>query len=294
MEAAPGRVTEKRDMSKHPSHREEYYHDNCDREPLPDADNGTGGPAERAGTEPQDPAQEQALTGAEDPGNAAEAGTTEETMEKTEEAGETPACGPAGGEEAAQDGGCPGAEERIAELEAQLADYKDQLLRKAAEGENFRKRMNREKQDAIDFANQNLLLDLIPILDDFDRAMQSAESSRDFDALYEGLGMIARRLRSTLDGKWGLKSYVSAGTPFDPNFHEALMMEKSSAVAEQTVQMDLLKGYTLKSRVIRSAKVKVLDPDPSAPAIEAPKPAGNLEKPAEGEGEKAAEPEAQA
>jgi molecular chaperone GrpE len=161
-------------------------------------------------------------------------------------------------------------EDRIAGLEAQLAEAKDQFLRKAADFENFRKRMNREKQDAIDFANQSLLSDLIPVLDDFDRALQSAESSQDFKALYEGLGMIAKRLSSTLESKWGLKSYTAAGAPFDPNFHEALMMEKSSAVAEQTVQTDLLKGYTLKDRVIRSAKVKVLIPDPSAPAIAAP------------------------
>jgi molecular chaperone GrpE len=193
-----------------------------------------------------------------------EALDAQEALEENEENAEV--SGP--GNKAAGNGA--GAEGRIAELEAQAADYKDQLLRKQAEFENFRKRMNREKLEAIDFANQSLLLDLIPILDDFDRAMQSAGSSRDFTALYEGVGMIAKRLTGTLDAKWGLKGYVSAGTPFDPNFHEALMMEKSSAVAEQTVQMDLLKGYTLKNRVIRSNKVKVLDPDPAAPAIEAP------------------------
>ncbi|MDR0668785.1 MAG: nucleotide exchange factor GrpE [Treponema sp.] len=189
--------------------------------------------------------------------------------------------GPASGEAAA---GCPAPEEvqepdraeetapedRVADLEAQLAEAQNQFLRKAADFENFRKRMNREKQDAIDFANQSLLSDLIPVLDDFDRALQSAESSRDFTALYEGLGMIAKRLSSTLESKWGLKSYAAAGAPFDPNFHEALMIEKSSAVTEQTVQMDLLKGYTLKDRVIRSAKVKVLIPDPGAPAIPVP------------------------
>ncbi|MDR2747162.1 MAG: nucleotide exchange factor GrpE [Treponema sp.] len=198
--------------------------------------------------------------------------------------------GPAAGEVSGQNEAAEsGPEDRAADLEAQLADAKDQFLRKAADFENFRKRMNREKQDAIDFANQNLLLDIVPILDDFDRAIQSADISRDFNALYEGVGMIAKRLSSTLESKWGLKSYTAAGTPFDPNFHEALMMEKSSAVTEQTVQADLLKGYTLKDRVIRSAKVKVLDPDPSAPAIEAPKAA---EDTVEGEGK--AEPEAQA
>jgi molecular chaperone GrpE len=196
--------------------------------------------------------------------------------DKTAEAAETADVGQNGGQEAGK-GLSP--EQQIAELEAQLtdaavqlADTKDQLLRKAADFENFRKRMNREKQDAIDFANQSLLLDLIPVLDDFDRAMQAANSAeaKDFNSLYEGVGMIAKRLASTLDSKWGLKGYVSAGAVFDPNRHEALMMEKSSAVEEQIVQMDLLKGYALKDRVIRSAKVKVLVPDPDAPAIVPP------------------------
>ncbi|MDR0642958.1 MAG: nucleotide exchange factor GrpE [Treponema sp.] len=250
-------------MSKHPS-KSAIHH----KEPG----NETGRP-EEAGTIPQEPEQERA-------GNTGSGEAGLETGENP--VNDTAAEAPAGGEEAAKGGESSGPEERIAELEAQNADLKDQLLRKAADVENFRKRINREKQDAIDFANQSLLLDLIPVLDDFDRAMQSAEISRDFTALYEGLGMIARRLSSILDSKWGLKSYISAGTLFDPNFHEALMMEKSSAVTEQTVQMDLLKGYTLKNRVIRSAKVKVLDPDPSAPAIEAPK---AVEDPVEAEGE---------
>jgi molecular chaperone GrpE len=178
-------------------------------------------------------------------------------------------------------------ERKIAELEAQLAkkdaelaESRDQFLRKAADFENFRKRMIREKQDAIDFANQSLLLDLIPILDDFDRALESAGSAAegkgrtgeetagtppmDLKSFYEGFEMITRRFSSTLETKWGLKAYASAGEPFDPNRHEALMVEKSAEAPEQIVQLDLLKGYTLKDRVIRSAKVKVLVPDPAA------------------------------
>jgi molecular chaperone GrpE len=253
-------------MSKHSFHNEKHHkesaknketagkpEDSADRE----AESNSAGLG-AAQTGPQDTAE-----------NAAEAGGKPGAAEKTE--------GP-------ENGG--GAEKRITEMEAQIADYKkrnaeleskiadfeDQLLRRAAEFENFRKRMTREKLEAIEYANQNLLLDLIPILDDFDRAMQSTESSQDFTALYTGVEIIARRLTEVLDNKWGLKSYVSAGTPFDPNYHEALMMEKSSAVVEQIVQMDLLKGYTLKNRVIRSNKVKVLDPDPAAPAVEAPPP----------------------
>ena len=156
-------------------------------------------------------------------------------------------------------------EEKIAALEAQLGEAHDQYLRKAADFENFRKRMNREKQEAIDYANQSLLVDLIQTIDDFERAIKAAEamahSSPEFTSFYEGVSMIEKRLSSQLENKWGLKRFDSEGEPFDPNRHEALMMEKSPDAAEPVVQEDFLKGYTLKDRVIRAAKVKVLMPE---------------------------------
>jgi molecular chaperone GrpE len=157
--------------------------------------------------------------------------------------------------------------EKLAALEAQLSEANNQFLRKAADFENFRKRMNREKQEAIDFANQSLLLDIIPILDDFDRAIKAAAdtegkvSSGEFSGFYEGITLIEKRLRSQLENKWGLKRFDSAGEVFDPNRHEAIMMEKSPEITEAVVQDDFLKGYTLKDRIVRSAKVKVLMPE---------------------------------
>ena len=156
-------------------------------------------------------------------------------------------------------------EQQIAELQAQLADIQDQLLRKAAEFENFRKRMTQEKQLAIEYANQSLLLDLIPIIDDFERALQSAESSREFNALQEGITMIEKRMSSQLESKWGLKRFNSAGELFDPNLHEAFMVETSPNVSEAIVEEDLMKGYFLKDRVIRAAKVKVIMPEKTNP-----------------------------
>jgi len=156
---------------------------------------------------------------------------------------------------------------KIAELEAQLAETRDQLLRKAADFENFRKRMNQEKQNAIDFANQSLILDIIPIIDDFERAIQSAEGAVELSglpagkAMLDGITMIEKRLTSQLEGKWGLKRFNAAGEPFDPNRHEAMMMEKSPDVQEPVVQEDFVKGYMLKDRVIRAAKVKVIMPE---------------------------------
>ncbi|GHV61812.1 protein GrpE [Spirochaetia bacterium] len=235
--------------------------------------------------------------------NPAAGGTEQPDLQSAREAGSGEGAGPApdadsagegrgtASETAAGDGATgmdcgangrdgAGLAKKIADLEAQLADSKDQFLRKAADFENFRKRMNQEKQNAIDFANQSLLLDLIPIIDDFDRAIQSAKTaidagnsagtppSNEFNALYEGIGMISKRLSSQLDSKWGLKSFDSAGEPFDPNRHEALMMEKSAEIIEPVVQQEFLKGYTLKDRIVRSAKVKVLMPETPAAGAE--------------------------
>jgi molecular chaperone GrpE len=172
-------------------------------------------------------------------------------------------------------------EDKIAELKAQLAELNDQYLRKAADFENFRKRMNREKQDAIEYANQSLLLDLVQTLDDLDRALKSGEplageapgaamgqatqdqAAREQAAksFYEGVVMIGKRLSSQMENKWGLKSFNSAGEPFDPNRHEAMLMDKSPEITEPTVIEEYYKGYMLKERVIRHAQVKVLMPE---------------------------------
>jgi molecular chaperone GrpE len=173
--------------------------------------------------------------------------------------------------EAAEEAGTPPeapVEKRIQEMEAQLAEAQDLYLRKTADFENFRKRMIREKQETSDYANQSLLLDIILIIDDFERAIKAAEpkaesgeENPEFSALYEGILMIEKRMVSQLENRWGLRRYDSEGEPFDPNRHEALMMEKSPGVQEPTVAEEFLKGYTLKERVIRCAKVKVSMPE---------------------------------
>jgi len=168
-------------------------------------------------------------------------------------------------------------EQKAAELEVRLADLNDQFLRKAADFENFRKRTIREKQEITEYANQNLLLDLLPVIDDFERAIKSAETSKDFSSFYEGVIMIEKRLTSELDNKWGLKRFNSEGELFDPNRHEAIQMEKSAETSEAVVKDDYLKGYLLKDRVIRFAKVKVLMPEEGSPA--APEAAGDGQKP---------------
>ncbi|MGI5085569.1 nucleotide exchange factor GrpE [Treponema putidum] len=156
---------------------------------------------------------------------------------------------------------------KIEELEAKCRDWQDQYLRKAADFENYRKRMIREKQEAIDYANSNLLLDLVQVLDDFDRAIdagnnagknQGGEAAN--NAFVEGVVMIKNQMVSMLSSKYGLSYYPAKGEAFDPNLHEAVSMIQSPDVKEAVVGEELQKGYKLKERVIRHSKVMVLMP----------------------------------
>lgn len=153
---------------------------------------------------------------------------------------------------------------RVRELEEENSSLKDQYLRKQAEFENFRKRMTKEKAEAISYANQQLLQDLIQIIDDFERAIKSSEESRDFDAFHDGVAMIEKQFTSMLERKWGLTRFDSEGEEFDPQKHEAVMAEESESDGDKThVLEEFQKGYFLHDRVLRSAKVKVSVPKSS-------------------------------
>lgn len=171
---------------------------------------------------------------------------------------------------------------KVASLQAEVEALRDQYLRKVADFENFRKRMQREKQEAIEFANQSLLLDLIPVIDDFERAIRSSEASRDYGTLHEGISMIEKSLISMLENKWGLKRFESRGEPFDPNRHEAIMIEEDPTIPEPVVGEDLIKGYLLKDRIIRTAKVKVLMPKAPDQGVGTATPNGAMAQNSEG------------
>ncbi|MDR1894838.1 MAG: nucleotide exchange factor GrpE [Spirochaetales bacterium] len=153
---------------------------------------------------------------------------------------------------------------RIKELEAKLEaaekeelDLRDQLLRKQADFENYRKRIFREKEEAISYANTLLLQDLILILDDLERAIKSSGETKDFEGLFSGVVMIEKQFTGMLERKYGLKRFDSAGEEFDPERHEALAVDESEKKDRRMVLEDYLKGYTLKDRVLRHAKVRV-------------------------------------
>jgi molecular chaperone GrpE len=148
-------------------------------------------------------------------------------------------------------------QQAMEKMSAELDELKNQYLRKQADFENFRKRMFREKEEAIKYANSNLLLDLVTIIDDFERAIKSSEESKDFDTFYSGIELIEKQFTGMLEKKYGLKRFNSAGEAFDPEKHEALMMEETSDFEPETVIEDFQKGYMLHDRVLRHSKVKV-------------------------------------
>jgi molecular chaperone GrpE len=150
--------------------------------------------------------------------------------------------------------------QQVQQLERELKEGKDQLLRKAAEFDNFRKRLVRDKEESIKYANAGLLGDILPIIDDFERAIHSAADSKDFDAFHTGVSMIEKQMVSMLERNWGLKRFSANGEPFDPEKHEAIAVEETDQHDSEIVLEDYQKGYLLHDRVLRPAKVKVARP----------------------------------
>ena len=148
-------------------------------------------------------------------------------------------------------------EEKIAALEKENAELKDQLLRRAADFDNYRKRMLKEKQETYDYANASLLEDLLESLDNFDRTIAAAKDAKDAKTIADGIKMINESLVKMLEDKYGLKAYGKEGEDFDPNEHEAIGRVEDEDAKKETLKQIYLKGYKLKDRVIRHAKVMV-------------------------------------
>lgn len=153
----------------------------------------------------------------------------------------------------------PTPEEKIAALEKENADLKDQLLRRAADFDNYRKRTIKEKQDAYDYANTALLQDLLDSLDNLDRTVEAAEKADDPKAIADGVKIISSSLISMLETKYNLTAFGQAGEDFNPDMHEAIGSCQDE-VEKPVLKEVYLKGYKLKDRVIRNAKVMVTMP----------------------------------
>ena len=141
--------------------------------------------------------------------------------------------------------------------EAPDEDAQNKYLRLAADFQNYKRRVEKEKSDIYSYANEKIATDLLSVLDNFERAFDHAEDVAD-KGFVSGMQMIQKQLIGLLE-KNGIAEIPTEGQPFDPNLHHAVMTEQAGDAASGTVTAVLQKGYTLNSKVIRHSMVKVAE-----------------------------------
>jgi molecular chaperone GrpE len=152
---------------------------------------------------------------------------------------------------------------RIKELEGRLEQAEERVLRTAADAENFKKRLQREKEEQTRYANETFMRELLPVIDNLERALQHSADAPNQEGLVEGLNMTLKVFIDAL-ARLGCTVLEAIGKTFDPNFHEAVSQEESSKVEPNTVLKELQKGYMLKERLLRPAMVIVSKPPSEA------------------------------
>ena len=197
-----------------------------------------------------------------------EQGTEETTAGKTEEANEQPADKKEVNEEAEASEGDAGekaadteeADEATQKLrekyEAEIADWKDKYTRLYAEFDNFRKRTEKEKLQNFDFGARDVIEKLLPVVDNFERALGTVEKEDEEDAFTKGIQGIYKQIQKMFEDLQ-VKAIKAEGEKFDPNLHNAVMTDTESDVEEDIITQDLQKGYTYKDQVVRHSMVKV-------------------------------------
>ncbi|UQA62163.1 nucleotide exchange factor GrpE [Polyangium aurulentum] len=178
-----------------------------------------------------------------------------------------PTTNPGDGEASAQTEGSPAegasaesgettVEQRLADALAESARLRDQLLRTAADFDNFRKRSRREADDAHKRGKETTIKDLLPVFDNFERAIQAAEASPEAKAVAEGLRIVLKQFQATLE-KMGIQRVVAVGQPFDPMVHEAIQQLESADQPAGVVLYEVQPGYRMGDHLVRAAMVVV-------------------------------------
>jgi len=151
----------------------------------------------------------------------------------------------------------PTEEDKIKQYEEQIAELKDKYLRQAAEFDNYRKRIIKEKSELILNGGENVINSLLPVIDDFERALANIEKSEDTETLKTGVELIYQKLLKALEAN-GLKAIETNNADFDTDFHEAVAMIPAPSDDFKGKVVDCVqKGYKLNDKVIRHAKVAV-------------------------------------
>lgn len=178
-----------------------------------------------------------------------------------------------GGEPDTSDGGTGNAPESGARdetdiLRREVLMLKDLLQRKVAEFDNYRRRTDEEKSALVRFGAERLIVQLLPVIDDFNRSLKAGREHPDFESFYAGIDILRTKFLKVLELA-GVTPIDAAGTPFDETFHEALLQVPSADVPAGTVIDEFERGYLLHDRVIRHAKVSVAAEHPSSTSDDA-------------------------
>ncbi len=147
-------------------------------------------------------------------------------------------------------------EKKLETLKKELEEEKDRCLRLNAEFENLRKRTQKEKEDFVKYANEKLILELVDIMEAFERGLENAKESNNNARLIQGMELIYKQLKNVLE-KNGLVPIKALGEKFDPYKHEAMMLTPSEDSEEDIVLEEFARGYMLNNKVIRYSKVRV-------------------------------------
>ncbi|MCX5856406.1 MAG: nucleotide exchange factor GrpE, partial [Deltaproteobacteria bacterium] len=140
--------------------------------------------------------------------------------------------------------------------EKEAAENQDKYLRAVAELENYKKRAARDRADSLKYGQESLIKEILPLVDNLDRAMAHACKSNDFEAFKEGLRLVQNQLNGCLE-KQGVERIEAAGRDFDPNVHEAMLQVESPDHVHNQVVEEFEKGYLLNGRLLRPSKVSV-------------------------------------
>ncbi|MBZ4643064.1 MAG: molecular chaperone GrpE [Deferribacteres bacterium] len=142
-------------------------------------------------------------------------------------------------------------------LKKEVQESKDQMLRLAAELDNFRKRLSKETEDKLKYANQQIILDFLTIIDNLEMALAHIKESEEIKALKQGVELTLKQFKDTL-AKYGAKEIqTNIGDEFNPNLHDAMMLDSDQNHKNNAITLVMQKGYTLHDRVIRPTKVRV-------------------------------------
>jgi len=140
-----------------------------------------------------------------------------------------------------------------------LQESEERVLRLAADFENAKKRLEREREISLKYAEENILRELLPGIDNIERAMDQGKEANSLESLLEGVELTRNGLLATLE-KYGVKAIDSIGQPFDPNIHEAVAMEETGEMEPNKVLREFQKGYIYRDRLLRPSKVIVSKP----------------------------------